>query len=157
MSYRTFIDGTQIFGNNDFFEEWKEFIRSEGIEIDEDGCYEGEISNIMDMFDTIDKITRMLIKERHEDVLKGKTDFKGNPLKELTDLSGSIYLKDDVPLLMFGIEMVENAYCFLPYQVYTIVKTKIERVTGSYKKDGVDWQFYVYKLKEGEKIKVRAG
>lgn len=90
MAYRTRVDGYQIFGNNDYFEEWAEFIRSNGIEISEEGIYEGEITDVQGMFDVIDKITKKLIAEKHEMVLKGIKDWNGKPIKELTDLSDSM-------------------------------------------------------------------
>jgi hypothetical protein len=37
MSYRTEVEGFQIFGNNEYYKEWIEFISSEGIEVDEEG------------------------------------------------------------------------------------------------------------------------
>lgn len=52
--------------------------------------------------------------------------------------------------------MIESAYCFLPYQVYTAVKDKLEPAER-HEKDGVDWAFCSYKIKEGETIKVYAG
>lgn len=157
MSYRTRINGVQIFGNNDYFNEWADFLKSKGIEIDEDGCYDGNIDDVMGMFEVIDKITKNLIKERHEEVKKGEKDFKGNPIGELTDLSNSMWLSDDTPVLMFNQQMIENAYCFLPYQVYLAVQDKIEKSKERYIKDGVNWAFCTYKLKEGETIKVHAG
>ncbi len=156
MSYRTNIDNTQIFGNNEYYQEWMDFIKSKGIEVDEDGHYDGEIDDVQGIFVVIDKITRRLINERHEEVLNGKKNFKGEPVKELTDLSGSLYLDDETPILMFNRMMIEEAYCFLPYQVYLAVEDKIERVKGAYEKDGVDWSFVTYKLKDGEKIRVHA-
>ena len=60
MSYRTSINGTQIFGNNEWYVEWANFIESKRIKIDEDGCYDGEIDDVMGMFDVIDKITKMI-------------------------------------------------------------------------------------------------
>ena len=110
------------------------------------------------MFKVIDKITRRLINEQHEKVLKKETDLRGNPSKELTDLSGSIWLDDETPIFMFDKEMIENAYCFLPYQVYMAVKNKIKRIPNHNKSDdGLDWSFCTYALKKGQKIKVHAG
>ncbi len=157
MSYRTSVNGVQIFGNNDYFNEWADFLTSKGIDIDEDGCYDGEIDDVMGMFETIDKITKLLIKEQHEKVEKGETDFRGNPAKELTDLSNSMWLSDNTPVLMFNQQMIENAYCFLPYQVYKAVEDLIEKVPGRYEKDGIDWAFCTYKVKKGKTIKVHAG
>ena len=157
MSYRTNVNDTQIFGNNEYYIEWENFIKSQGIEIDEDGCYDGEIDDVMGMFGVIDKITKRLIEERHLEVLNGETDYKGKPLTELTDLSSSMLLKGDVPIFMFDKQMIENAYCFLPYQVYLAVEDVIERTREIYEKDGTRWICCTYKLKDGKKIRVHAG
>ncbi len=157
MAYRTKVNGVQIFGNNDYYEEWAGFLKSKGIEIDEDGCYDGEIDDVMEMFEVIDKITKTLIEERHKDVENGIKDFNNEPLREMTDLSKSMWLDNKTPILMFNEQMIKNAYCFLPYQVYLAVQDKIEKTNECYIKDGIDWAFCTYKLKEGEKIKVHAG
>lgn len=157
MSYRTRINGIQIFGNNEYYTEWADFLTSKGIKIDEDGCYDGEIDDVMGMFETIDKIVKSLIKKQHEKVEKGVTDFRGNPVKELADLSDSMWLSDNTPVLRFNQYMIEHAYCFLPYQVYKAVEDLIETVPCRYEKDGVDWTFSTYKIKEGKTIKVYAG
>ena len=157
MSYRTRINEVQIFGNNDYFNELADFLKSKGIDIDEDGCYDGEIDDVMGMFETIDKITKRLIKEQHEKVEKRVTDLRGNPTKELADLSNSMWLSDNTPVLMFNQQIIENAYCFLPYQVYKAVEDIIEQVPSRYEKDDVDWAFCTYKIKDGEKIHVYAG
>ena len=157
MSYRTSVNDTQIFGNNDYYIEWENFIKSQGIEIDDDGLYEGEITDVMGMFDVIDKITKRLIEERHFQVVNGETDYEGKPLTELTDLSNSMWLKGNTPIFMFDRRMVENAYCFLPYQVYLAVEDVIERTPEVYKKDDIEWFCCTYKLKDGAKIIVDAG
>ena len=157
MSYRTNVNGIQIFGNNEWYQEWADFLTSKGIEIDEDGCYDGEIDDVMGMFEVIDKITKSIIKERHEEVEKGMIDLDEKPLREMTDLSESMWLNDKTPILMFDKQVVETAYCFLPYQVFLAILDKIERTNERYVKDGVDWAFCTYKLKDGEKIRVHAG
>ena len=157
MSYITSVNGVQIFGNNEYYIEWKNFIKSQGIEIDDDGCYDGEIDDIMGMFDTIDKITKRLIEERKRQIQNKETDYEGKPLLELTDLSNSMWLDNNTPILMFNEQMLKYAYCFLPYQVYLAVKDVIEPTHEVYKKDGVNWNFCTYKLKDGAKIRVHAG
>ena len=134
MSYRTKVNGVQIFGNNEYYKEWTDFLKSKGIEIDEDGCYDGEIDDIMGMFEVIDKITKMIIEKRHKEVEKGLKDFKNEPLREMTDLSKSMWLDNKTPILMFNREMIENAYCFLPYQVYLAVQDKIEKTDECFRK-----------------------
>ena len=158
MSYRTCIDEEQIFGNNEYYEEWIEFIKNQGITVGEDGEYEGETVDVEGLFKTIDKIARRLMKERHERVVKGEKGFKGEPIHELADLSNSMFLSDRDPILLFNLEMVKNAYIFLPYTVYNILRDKLEKdYEHPYKDDKLDWWYCSYRLKDGEKIKLRAG
>ena len=155
MSYRTYVNGTQIFGNNDGYDEWFDFLKSKGVEIDEDGLYDDYIDDLQGMFEIIDKITKQLIDERHEQVVKGETNWNGEPYKELTDLSESIYLDDKTPILMYNIQMINHAYCFLPYQVFLAVEDIIEKADKPHIGEK-EWYFCSYKLKDGEKIHVSA-
>lgn len=68
MSYRTYIDDTQIFGNNDSYPEWYDFIKSQNIDVDEEGGYEGNITDFMGMLKTLETISMRLEKERREQV-----------------------------------------------------------------------------------------
>ncbi len=157
MSYRTRINDTQIFGNNEFYQEWADFLSSKGIEVNEEGLYDGYIDDLQGMFDVIDRITRKLINDRHEEVLKGEKDWQGNPYRELTDLSKSMWLTNNTPLLMYNMQMIEHAYCFLPYQVFKAVEDIIEKSDKPYvSEDGKEWYFCSYKLKAGKKIHVYA-
>ncbi len=157
MSYRTYINDTQIFGNNEGYDEWFDFIQSKGIRIDEDGIYDGYIDDLQGMFDVIDKITQNLINKRHEEVLKGKKNWDGKPYTELTDLSESMWLASNTPLLMYNMQMINHAYCFIPYQVYKAVEDIVELSDEPYiSKDGKEWYCCTYKLKAGKKIHVQA-
>ena len=157
MSYRTYINGTQIFGNNESYPEWINFIKSKGIEVGEEGQYDGYITDLQGMFNVIDKITQNLINKRHEEVLKGKKDWEGKPYTELTDLSKSMWLSDNVPILVYNMQMINHAYCFLPYQAYKAVEDIIEISDKPYiSEDGREWYCCTYKLKEGKKIHIEA-
>ena len=153
MSDRTRLDGHQIFGNNDYFEEYVDFLKSQGVEVSEEGLYDGTITDVEGLFKVIDTITKKMIKEAHERVEQGLKDWDERPYLELADLSRSMWLDNKVPVLMFNKQMVENAYIFLPYQVFKILEDKIEPISGRYDGD-VDWSFCSYKLKDGEVITV---
>lgn len=66
MSYRTKIENFQIFGNNESYEEWINFIKSQGIIINEEGLYSGEIKDFMGMITVLENITMNIEKERME-------------------------------------------------------------------------------------------
>ena len=160
MSYRTEINNFQVFGNNEYYQEWIDFLKSENIEIDEEGSYDGYIDNLQGMFNTIDKITRRLINERHDEIVNVKRNNKWGgkpyPHRELTDLSDPLWLNDETPILMWNKQMIENAYCFLPYQVFEAVKDIIEISEEVYKDGTITWDMCSYKLKDGKKIHVHA-
>lgn len=157
MSYRTHINDTQIFGNNEVYQEWIDFLLSKGIEITEDGVYDGYIDDLQGMFNVIDTITRERINYRHNQVVAGELTWKGEPYKELTDLSESIWLDDKTPLLMYNMQMIEYAFCFLPYQVFKAVENIIDKSDIPYvSEDGKEWNCCSYKLKAGKKIHVWA-
>lgn len=155
MSYRTYINDHQIFGNNEGFEEWFDFLTSHGIEVKEGGSYDGYIDDLQGMFEVIDKITSKLIEDRHKKVVSGELDWQGKPLREMTDLSDSMWLADQTPLLMFNMQVIQNYYCFLPYQVFKAVEDIIEESKRPYVGDK-EWYLCTYHLKEGEKIHVYA-
>lgn len=156
MSYRTRVNGHQIFGNNDYYTEWIDFLQAEGIEVDEEGLYDGYVDNLQGIFDTIDVITKKLIDNRHKKIVAGERDWDDKPYKELTDLSDSIWLNDKTPVLIFNIQMIKNAYCFLPYQLFKAVEDIIEECEhdelGTVRL-GYKW----YRLKDDKRIHVYAG
>ena len=156
MSYRTRLNGRQIFGNNEWYPEWIEFVKPQGIEVDEDGLYEGEITDVKGLFITIDTITRRLIKERDDRVARKEKTWNGKPVRRLTDFSEHFYLDDHTPLLLFGRDVVENAYCFLPYQVFKIIEDCIQSCNTYKDTAAVDWSFCSYELKPDCHIYVRA-
>ena len=155
MSYRTYVNNTQIFGNHELYSEWIEFVKSQGIEVDDDGCYEGEITDFMAALQVIEQITIRLITERES--RKEKSQI---PLKSFFDFSG-IY-EDTInqdpddkwgnSLLDRLFDVVENGYLFLPYTFFNACEEKLER-------DHIlstNQHFNCFKLKEGETIKVKA-
>ena len=69
-----------------------------------------------------------------------------------------MFLSDRDPVLMFNLEMTKNAYIFLPYAVYNILRDKLEKDYKHPYEDGdVVWCFCSFRLKDGEKIKLSAG
>lgn len=157
MSYRTNVNGHQIFGNNEYYTDWINFLKSEGIEVDEDdGLYDGYTDNLQGMFDTIDVITKRLIDDRHKKVVAGELNCDGKPYRELTDLSDPIWRDDEISVLMFNIQMIEHAYCFLPYQLFKAVEDIIEKCKYDDLGAVVLGHRY-YRLKDGKRIHVDAG
>ena len=160
MSYRISLEDTQIFGNNEWFQEWDDFIKSEGITIGENGEYDGYITNVQGLFTTIDIIVKKLINERHQEIVDKETDFSGNPKREIYDFTKSYdffcveYRGKMASILDFNFFLFD-AYLFIRYRVYMAIKDKLEEC-DRWEDDKIDW-FRSYKLKDGEKIHVHAG
>lgn len=72
MSYRTNVNGTQIFGNNEWYDEWGEYLISKGIKISDEGLYEGELDDFMEALEVIEKITMNIEAKRRERKEAGK-------------------------------------------------------------------------------------
>lgn len=143
------INGNQLFGNNESYEEWTDYIKSQGIKIDEDGNYKGEITDFMAALSVIEKITMRLHKERIcNQNTKNLFDFRYVPdtvEKDKEDEYGQ-------SLLDAEIDLVSNAYAFLPYQFYTFCKDQLDK-EHLFTTPG---HVYCFKLKPGETIKVEA-
>lgn len=157
MSYRTFVEGTQLFGNNEYYEEWIEFIKSQGVEVDEEGCYKGEIKEFMPALSIVESIVLRLNKERED--LRKEWDAKicsEKPILSLFDFRNiPLKVKNknyETSLLDELFDLIDNSYAFLPYAFFKACEDKLKRdhvfTTESH--------FYCFKLKEGKTIHVEA-
>lgn len=152
MSYKTYVNGIQIFGNNECYGKWMDYIRSKGIEVGLDGDYKGELDDFMEALDVIEDIVIEIEKERRENKAKGERFFSTS----IFDL-GSIY--DDVTnygdesILDKELRYLECGYMFMPYAFYEACEDIIE--FKGYNFEGRHNR--VYKLKEGCKIQISAG
>lgn len=153
MSYRTYINDTQVFGNNEYYPEWIEYIESKGITIGIDGDYTGEIDDFMEALDVIESIVIRLETERRERKKNGAEFFN----ESIFDL-GTIY--DDVinnpakeSLFDRELRIIINGYMFMPYAFFKacedIIEFKGYSLKGKHNK--------IFKLKDGCKIKISAG
>lgn len=154
MSYRTKINGKQLFGNNEWYEEWGEYLISKGIEIDDEGLYEGELDNFMEALEVIEKITMNIEAERRERKKAGK-NFFNQSIFDNGDIYDSLVNDDEHYESLFNkeIEIIKHGYMFLPIQFFKACEDMLEYA-------GIDLKgnrTYTYKLKDGCKIKVTAG
>ncbi len=155
MSYRTTIEGIQLFGNNESYTQWIDFIKSQGIEVDADGCYEGYITDFMGALVATEQIVMMLHKQR-EELRSRHGDKMGRiPLRSLFDLSHIVDQVNSDPetsLLDELIEATNQSYAFLPYTLLNACEGKLENA-NLFSTPG---HMYCYKVKEGERLHVRA-
>lgn len=160
MKYKTYINGVQIFGDDACYGEWMEFLKSQGIEVDEDNCYDGYITDFMGAMEVMESIVERLYKERED--LRERTpdtekknlfDFTGIPSK----LEGQKHRADLKPQYRLSLfdqlsEVMQNAYAFQPYAFYMACRDQLEP----------DYNFTVpghlkcFKLKYGNRIHVKA-
>lgn len=175
MSYRTYIEDTQVLGNNEQYPEWIEFLKQEGIDVSESGEYDGYITNVMGMIITLECIVLRLERERREKRQKviDKLIEKNTPLSEVKETLNRMYgisslfnfesVFDDIEhedktcrfhttLTDKLIEYSQNAYMFMPYAAIRACEAKIER-DEPFSTFG---HFYCYKIKPDEKIHVKA-
>lgn len=151
MSYRTYINGKQVFGNGEYYPEWIEYIKSKGIVIGQEGNYEGELDDFMEALDVVESIVIRLETERRENKKNGEKFFT----QSIFDL-GNIY--DDVAnsktnsLLDEELLYMKNGYMFMPYAFLKACENIIEDKGYSFEGKHIN----IFKLKDGCKIKVSA-
>ena len=104
MAYRTYVNGVQIFGNNEYYQEWIDFIQSQGIEIDGDDCYHGSITDVQEALTVIDRIILRIEKERNKD---GKTLF------DLSDVKKNWQGEETIPFSQSLMQRLEYGYLFM--------------------------------------------
>lgn len=155
MSYRTTIEGIQLFGNNESYPQWIEFIKSQGISVSADGCYEGDITDFMGAVKAVEEIVMELHQQREKLREKYGENMGRIPLRSLFDLSYIVKQVNSDPetsLLDELIEATNQSYAFLPYTLMNACEHKLENA-HMYSTPG---HMYCYKVKEGEKLHVRA-
>lgn len=162
MSYRTYVEGVQIFGNNECYEEWIKFIKTQGILVDDENCYEGDIRDFMGALTCIESITLRLNRER--ECFKKELEEKGlrlrNPICSYFDFTNiPAEVEAQVPTDKYNnslfdklYELIDNSYAFLPLAFFEACEDKLERAHVF----STDGHFYCFKLKEGETIHVEA-
>ena len=89
MSYRTYINNTQVFGNTECYPEWIKYVESKGITVGEEGNYEGELDDFMEALDVVESIVMRLESERRERKKKGEK-FCSQSIFDLRDIYNEV-------------------------------------------------------------------
>lgn len=110
MSYRTYVESAQIFGNNEYYDKWINFIIKEGIKVDEDGCYDGYISDIQGAVEVIEEIILDMAKEKNDMKLGNIFDFTGIYNEEVEARNNNDYSMDLTYSLKY---IMDNGYIFM--------------------------------------------
>lgn len=141
MSYHVYIDGVQLFGNDEDIPAWNDFIKSQGIEIDEDThAYEGEITDFMGMIQCLELIVKRIQSDLYPVVFRGPKDenlsFRGNQqsildcsyiFDKLNDhITSGTTLGKGTSLLDELLDIVKNGCGFIPYLAYVVCKPKLK-------------------------------
>lgn len=174
MSYRTTINGIQVFGNNESYEHWDEYIRSQGIEINEEGCYEGDISDFHGAVTALENIVKDLMDQRKADWEKIRHQVekvldedpenewalhqKSILTRSLLDFSNyeTDILEHQDSILDTLFEITSAAYAFFPYILYTACRSQLERMDPTQEPDGT-YRIHNFKFKAGQSAHVKAG
>lgn len=151
MSYRTYVNNIQIFGNNEWFEGWIEFIKNQGIEVDEEGCYEGYITNFMEALIVIEKETMKLVMER-KSLINGKSLFDWSNIEN--QLLNNPKFDNNCNTSLFDelLTITKNGYAFMPYAFYFACKELLEPDNPF----STPNHLHCYKLRDGCRIHVSA-
>lgn len=162
MSYRTCVNDFQIFGNNDYYEEWLDFIKSQGIVVNEAGCYDGYITDVMGAIEAIEKVVlseERIRQKRIKEYDFSKCDEELNRVygpKSIFDLTNISYNiinhPEDYFLLDELIQIKNNGYMFFPLAFLEACGDQIEKTRHQAGSN----RFYNYKIKDGCKIHVVA-
>lgn len=153
MSYKTYVNDTQIFGNNECYPEWIAYIKSKGIEVGENDSYTDELDNFMEALDVIESIVMKLEAKRRENKKNGLS-FHSKSIFNLGEIYDAVATDpDEESLLDSEIEYIQNAYMFMPYAFLKACEDIVEYTGLSF--EGRHTR--IYKLKDGCKIKVTAG
>lgn len=156
MSYRTYVNDFQIFGNDECYGKWMKFIKSQGIEVDAEDNYDGYITDVMGALKVIEEI--VMDEEERRKILIAKCKDPENDYcpKSLFDFSSMYDRIKERPTDFFLLDevkqIVDNGYIFMPLAFIKACGNDIEKAhheKGSYR-------FYNYKIKEGCKIHIEA-
>lgn len=136
MSYKTYVNDTQIFGNNESYPEWINYIKSKGIEVGENDSYTGELDNFMEALDVIESIVMKLEAKRRENKKNGLS-FHSKSIFNLGEIYDAVATDpDDESLLDSEIEYIQNAYMFMPYTFLKACEDIVE-YTGLFLKEDI--------------------
>lgn len=160
MSYRTYVNNRQIFGNDECYPEWIKFIESQGIQVDEDGRYEGELTDFMAAMEAIENIvldieagiqkdlSSMTPRAREATRLHSLFDL-GHIKKALNEVKNEA---DYWPHLFDELyDTIECGYLFMPVVFYDACRDDLELDVRHPNR------FRAYKLKPGKTIHISAG
>lgn len=176
MSYRVYVNDTQLFGNNESYPEWDDYVRSQGIKIGPEGQYDGEVKDFMELLEVTERIAMRLEKERREKYDRVIKSIGKNGNVELSKAlesamiivgTGSLFNLQGIPdivnnerkddpfresLFDYLYDATMTSYAFMPYALFRICEPDLQSM-DCFARDG---HLRCYELEPGRTIKIRA-
>lgn len=174
MSYRTTVNDVQIFGNNESYDAWLDYIKSQGIKVNDEGNYEGDITDFHGALVAVESIVKDMMQKRKSDWEKYRVHIesilKRDPeneyaLKQKADqthsyLDFSHYEKDiweyHDSLLDTLFIIANQSYAFFPYTLYMACQDQLEPLDPINEPDGT-YRIRNFRFKGGASAHVKAG
>lgn len=145
MSYRTYVGTSekntiQILGNNESYQPLFEELKRQGIEINEDGCFEGKIKEIQPIIDILEQY----IWDKDIQMKKFKRSngeqadiFNLRPDKKQLECGGFTYQMQ---------ELQQNGYIFVTANLVNYLEESIEEEYDC------ELNRFIYKIKEDKEV-----
>ena len=169
MAYRTYVNGVQIFGNDDHYPEWIGFVRSQGLAVDGDDCYRGEITDVMGAIEACESIVmriederraereRLAVEKDEDPEIQQLLEARATSQFDLTEIYARVLAQKDAKygLSLFDrlLNVTRNGYMFVPYALYRACGEHVEFDDGARMRKRLN----VLRLKPGHTIPVWAG
>jgi len=128
MGYRTYVNEVQIFGTNESYPEWLDFIRSQGIVVDEDGAYDGVITDFMAALSVMESITQRIEENYRKNVNIGSVfDLREDYayLRKQAAYDPNDEDKFKISLFDLNVNSVMQGYAFFPFALYFACADKL--------------------------------
>ena len=171
MSYRVSVNGIQIFGNNARYQEWEDYIASQGIIPNEDGDYEGELHDFHTGILAMEAIVKRLMTERRADAAERLSRVEkvlaGNPkslkparselIQSYFDFSEYERWIDEHIQTVFDAcwEIASMGYAFMPFAFWMACRDMLEPIDPETEPDGA-LRVRKFRFKPGMSAHVRA-
>lgn len=169
VSYRTTVNGVQIFGNNECHPEWLDFVRSQGVAVDAENCYDGVIRDVMGAIEACERVVLRIDDERRatrESLLTTATNvaarerierrhpdvFDLREMRRVVDRANDPGEPPMAPRLLDELlSVVEDGYLFIPLALLRACEPDVVR------DDGHPTRLNAYRVRDGHEIAVHGG
>lgn len=158
MAYRMRVNDKQLFGNNICYDKWISYLISKGIEIDEDGCFDGYLDDFNEALGVIEEIVMGMESERDNQIAAKVPGAKS--LFDLSDIKATVTEdkkpKGEIRENLFDQlhERIKYGFLFLPVMFYEYCRDMLEYDPEH---TSQHHRLYGYRLKPGCRIHVHGG